>query len=133
MDGMCEWERTIDIISKHTAPDDWRIKNFLRASLKDAHHRYNESKKLIPVYQAAIQHWVDVQREWQNQKRMYRDWEHKDWRQVQFKSTSEIAELKKELNYLLKRCKNDKHYFHKARQNYMEFLEFKKACEGNKE
>lgn len=48
MNGMCECERMIDIMSKHTAPDDWRIGNFLRESLKDAHHRYNESRKLIP-------------------------------------------------------------------------------------
>ena len=130
MNGMYEWERMIDIMSTHTPPDDWCIGDFLRKSLKDAHHRYNESRKLIPIYQAAIQHWVDTQREWQNQKRMYLDWEHKDWRQVQFKSTSEIVALKKELKYMLMRCKNDKHYFHKARQNYMEFLELKKACEG---
>ena len=131
MNGMCEWESMIDIMSKHTAPDDWRIKNFLRKSLKDAHHRYNESKKLIPVYQAAIQHWVDVQREYQVEQRMYLDMPKRDY--SQFKSTSEIKELRKELRYLLKRCKNDKHYFHKARQNYVEFLEFKKACEGSKE
>lgn len=130
MNGMYEWERMIDIMSTHTPPDDWCIGDFLRKSLKDAHHRYNESRKLIPIYQAAIQHWVDTQREWQNQKRMYLDWEHKDWRQVQFKSTSEIVALKKELKYMLMRCKNDKHYFHKARQNYMEFLGLKKACEG---
>jgi hypothetical protein len=91
----------INIMSKHIAPDDPHIGWALGKSLSDAHHRYNEVKKLIPVYQAAIQHWVDVQREWQNQKRMYLDWEHKDWRQVQFKSTAEIRELKRVLNHML--------------------------------
>ena len=123
----------IEIMSKHTAPDDQRIGWALGQSLRDAHRRYNAIKKLIPVYQAALQHWIDVQREWQNFKRMYRDWEHEDWRQVQFKSTSEIKELRKTLNNMLKECKEAKLYFHKARQNYVEFLEFKKACEGQNE
>ena len=123
----------IEIMSKHTAPDDQRIGWALARSLQDAHRRYNEAKKLIPVYQAAIQHWVDVQREWQNFKRMYHDWEHEDWRQVQFKSTSEIKELKRTLNNMLEECKEAKRYFRKARQNYVEFLEFKKACEGKNE
>lgn len=122
----------IEAMSRHTAPDDWCIGYVLKESLETAHRRYNAAKKLIPVYQAAIQHWVDVQREWQNQKRMYRDWEHLDWGQVQFKSISEIKELRKELNRMLSECKKAKRYFHKARQNYVEFLEFKKAC-GNKE
>lgn len=121
----------IDIMSKHTAPDDQCIGWALGRSLQDAHRRYNAVKKLIPVYQAAIQHWVDVQREYQTEQRMYLDLPKKDY--SQFKSTAEIRELRKILNRMLEECKEAKRYFHKARQNYVEFLEFKKACEGNKE
>lgn len=117
----------IDIMSKHTAPDDQRIGWALKESLKDAHRRYNTVKRLIPVYQAAIQHWVDVQREYQTEQRMYLDLPKRDY--SQFKSTSKIKELRKVLNRMLKECKEAKRYFHKARQNYIEFLEFKKACE----
>ena len=118
----------IEIMSKHTAPDDQRIGWALKESLRDAHRRYNAVKQLIPVYQAAIQHWVDVQREYQVEQRMYLDMPKRDY--SQFKSTAEIKELKKVLNRMLKECKEAKRYFHKARQNYVEFLEFKKACEG---
>lgn len=123
-----ENNQLIDIMSKHTAPDDQRIGWALGRSLRDAHRRYNAVKQLIPVYQAAIQHWVDVQREWQTEQRMYLDMPKRDY--SQFKSTSEIKELRKVLNRMLKECKEAKHYFHKARQNYVEFLEFKRDCEG---
>ena len=125
-----ENNQLIDIMSKHIAPDDQRIGWALGKSLRDAHHRYNAVKKLIPVYQAAIQHWVDTQREYQVERRMYLDLPKRDY--SQFKSTSEIKELRKVLNHMLKECKEAKRYFHKARQNYVEFLEFKRACEGKK-
>lgn len=121
----------IDIMSKHAAPDDWRIGWALRRSLVDAHRRYNAVKQLIPVYQAAIQYWVDVQRAYRTEQRMYLDPPRRDY--SQFRSTSEIKALRKVLNHMLKECKEAKHYFHKARQNYVEFLEFKKACDASKE
>ena len=109
------------------APDGYLKYYMLLDILKKAHTQYNESKKLIPVYQAALAHWKDVQREWQNVRLKRPDLPRVDY--SMFISTAKIKQLKKELNYLTGQCKEAKHIFHMARDNFMDFLEFKRACE----
>lgn len=135
---MIDYETRMEIDALCSAPDNWRRKRHLKKLLQEVHREYNKTKKLIPVYQAALEHWKEVQRRYQRMQSMREHMStfliHKPkelkWQQAQFKSTAEILELKKELNELQRHTKANKEYFHKIRSRYMEFLEFEKACRG---
>lgn len=123
---MINYETRMLVDALSSPPDSWFRKVHLQKLLKEAHKEYNKTKKLIPVYQAALEHWKEVQRRYQNLKvQGYETIPASKW--PQFKSTAEIVQLKKTLNKLQRRSKVDKEYFHKIRSRYMEFLEFEKA------
>lgn len=126
---MIDYETIMEIDALCSEPDSWHRKRHLRKLLQEVHKEYNRTKKLIPVYQAALEHWKEVQRRYQNLKAQgYETIPASNW--PQFKSTAEILALKKELNDLQRTTKCSKKYFHKIRSRYMEFLEFEKACRG---
>lgn len=126
---MIDYETRMEIEALCSAPDSWYRKRHLQKLVQEAHKEYNRTKKLIPVYQAALEHWKEVQRNYQELKAQgYETIPASNW--PQFKSTTEILELKKELNELQRHTKENKAYFHKIRSRYMEFLEFEKFCRG---
>lgn len=126
---MIDYETRMEIDALSSEPDNWRRKRHLKKLLQEVHKEYNKTKELIPVYQAALEHWKEVQRRYQELKAQgYETIPASNW--PQFKSTAEIMQLKKTLNELQKYSKVNKEYFHKIRSRYMEFLEFEKACRG---
>lgn len=128
---MIDYETRMEIDALCGEPDDWRRKRHLRKLLQEAHKEYNMTKKLIPVYQAALEHWKEVQRKYQELKAQgYETIPATKW--PQFKSTTEVIQLKKTLSVLQKCNKINKEYFHKIRSRYMEFLVFEKFCKEGK-
>ena len=128
---MIDYETRMLIDALGSEPDDWRRKRHLRKLLQEVHKEYNKTKELIPVYQAALEHWKEVQRRYQELKAQgYETIPASKW--SQFKSTAEIIQLKKTLNELQKHNKVNKEYFHKIRSRYMEFLLFEKFCREGK-
>lgn len=51
---MIDYEIMLEIDALSSAPDDWRRKRHLQKLLQEVHKEYNRTKKLIPVYQAAL-------------------------------------------------------------------------------
>lgn len=128
---MINYETRMIIDALSSAPDSWYRKTRLQELLRKAHKEYNKTKELIPVYQAALEHWKEVQRRYQELKAQgYETIPASNW--PQFKSTSEIIQLKKTLNQLQRESKTNKEYFHKIRSRYMEFLVFEKFCRESK-
>lgn len=128
---MINYETVMEIDALCSEPDSWHRKRYLQKLLQEVHKEYNRTKKLIPVYQAALEHWKEVQRRYQELKAQgYETIPASNW--PQFKSTAEILELKKELSDLQRQAKFSKEYFHKVRGKYMEFLVFEKFCREGK-
>lgn len=128
---MIDYETRMLIDALCSEPDSWYRKRHLQKLLQEVHKEYNRTKKLIPVYQAALEHWKEAQRKYQKLKAQgYETIPASSW--PQFKSTTEILELKKELNALQQQTKCNKEYFHKIRSRYMEFLAFEKFCKEGK-
>lgn len=137
---MIDYETTMEIDALCSEPDSWYRKRYLQKLLQEAHKEYNKTKKLIPVYQAALEHWKEEQRRYQRIQSMREHMsrylihvpkcQQAQW--PQFKSTAEIIALKKTLNELQRQSKINKEYFHKIRSRYMEFLLFEKFCKEGK-
>ena len=128
---MIDYETRMEIEALCSEPDSWYRKRHLQKLLQEVHKEYNKTKELIPVYQAALEHWKEVQRGYQELKAQgYETIPASKWSQL--KSTTKIIQLKKTLNELQKHNKVNKEYFHKIRSRYMEFLLFEKFCREGK-
>lgn len=135
---MIDYETRMVIDALSSPPDNWRRKIHLRKLLQEAHKEYNKTKELIPVYQAALEHWKEEQRRYQRVQSMREhmssflihapECQQAQW--PQFKSTAEILVLKKTLSKLQECNKINKEYFHRIRSRYMEFLAFEKSWRG---
>lgn len=128
---MIDYETRMLIDALSSPPDSWYRKRHLKKILQEAHKEYNKTKKLIPVYQAALEHWKEVQQKYQELKAQgYETIPASSW--PQFKSTAEVIQLKKTLSELQQVNKINKEYFHRIRSRYMEFLAFEKSWKEGK-